>query len=100
MTDLGSQRAVEVRDLAAGHPADHVLEITRPGEGGGLAGGDAEPLEAVEQVVAAPGAEVRVDLDLAAAQADLGTDRTIGDDLRLDRSSGQQRRDQRWAKLV
>ena len=76
------------------------LIVARPGEGGGLAGGDAELLEAVEQVVAAPGAEVRADLDLAAGQADLGADRAVGDDLRLDRSGGQQRREQRWAKPV
>jgi hypothetical protein len=54
----------------------------------------------VEQVVATSGAEVRADLDLAAVQADLGVDRAIGDDLRLDRSSYHQRREQRWTKPV
>src|SRR3954447_113995 len=67
LPDLGRQRAVDVGDLTAGHPADHVLDRARPGEGGGLAGGDAELLKAVEQVVAASGAEVRTDLDLSAA---------------------------------
>jgi hypothetical protein len=83
---------------AAGHPADHVPDRTRSGEGSGLAGGDAELLEAVEQVVAAPGAEISADLDLAAAQADLGADRAVGDDLRLDRFRHQHRCEQRWTK--
>jgi hypothetical protein len=48
----------------------------------------------------APAAEVRADLDPAAAQADPGADRAVGDDLRLDRPGGQQRREQRWAKPV
>jgi hypothetical protein len=86
LADPGRQRAVNGGDLAAGHPADHVPDGVRPGEGGGLAGGDAEPLEAVEQVVAAPGAEVRPDLDLWAGQAGPGPDRAVGDDLRLGRS--------------
>src|SRR3954447_17241489 len=67
LPDPGRQRAVNGGDLAAGDPADHVLDGARPGEGGGLAGGDAELLEAVKQVVAASGAEVRTDLDLSAA---------------------------------
>jgi hypothetical protein len=54
----------------------------------------------MEQVVAAPAAEVRADLDLAAAQADLRADRAIGDDLRLNRPGGQNRYEQRWAKPV
>ena len=91
LPDLGGQRAVDPRHLSPGHPADHVPDRARPGEGGGLAGRNAELLEAVEQVVAAPAAEVRADLDLAALQADLGADRAIGDDLRLDWSSSQQR---------
>src|SRR3954468_23971412 len=72
LADRGGQLAVDVGDLAAGHPADHVPDRARPGEGGALAAGDAEPLEAVEQVVAGPGAEVRADLDLGPGQADLG----------------------------
>jgi hypothetical protein len=50
----------------------------------------------MEQVVAAPGAEVRSDLDLAVTQAELGVDPAIGNDLRLDCSSSQQRCKQRW----
>src|SRR4051812_3954726 len=100
LPDLGCQFAVDVGNLAAGHAADHVLDVTRSSEGGGLAGGDAELLEAVEQVVAAPGTEVGADLDLAAAQADLRADRAVGDDLRLDRSSGQKRYKQQRTKPV
>jgi hypothetical protein len=65
-----------------------------------LAGGNAEFVEAVEQVVATPGAEICANFNLAAAQADFGAERAIGDDLRMDRSGHEQGREQPWTKAA
>src|SRR4051812_5926981 len=51
LSNRRAQRAVNVGNFAPGDTADHVLDLARSGEGGGLAAGDAEPLKAVEQVV-------------------------------------------------
>src|SRR4051794_19872707 len=56
LADPGTQGAINQGSLTTRYPADHVPDRVRTGESRGLAGGDAELLKAVEEVVAASAA--------------------------------------------
>src|SRR4051812_49690211 len=63
MTPSAKEGSYESQSLPGRNPKSATVQAIALG---GLAAGDAERLEAVEQVVAAPGAEVGADVDLGA----------------------------------